>query len=248
MQVFVWAGGLIFEEYNLVMQNLPTADTYQKEVKYMPWGILVSEIIDYVTKNAPENASVVDLLCGTGNLIMEIQKIRPDIKFVGVDLEGEYIEYARLQNPKAEFITADVLVWESEIKFDAVLCTGGLHHLPYDRQNEFIKKISNLVGKDGFVIVGDPYIDSYTNETERKVSAARLGFEYLIATIKNGAPDDVIKATSSLTDNDVFLVEFKDSLKNVESYFKNVFSYVEKHKTWPTVESEYGDYYFILRI
>jgi 2-polyprenyl-3-methyl-5-hydroxy-6-metoxy-1,4-benzoquinol methylase len=229
------------------MQNLPTAETYQREVKYMPWGILTSEIIDYVNKNIPTNGVVLDLLCGTGNLITQIQKKRPDIKFVGVDLESEYIEYAKKQNPRAEFVVADAFSWEAKDKFDVVLCTGGLHHIQHDKQKAFVKNISELVKDNGFAIIGDPYIDSYSNETERKIASARLGVEYLIATIKNGATDDVIKAASSLIDNDIFLIEFKDSVKNVEPYFNQYFSKVVKHKTWPKTETQYGDYYFILR-
>lgn len=230
-----------------MIQNLPTAETYQKEVKYMPWGILISEVVNFVEKKVPENGIVADLLCGTGNLVTEIQKRRQDIKFIGVDLEPKYIEYARKQNPQADFALVDVLTWKTDVKFDAILCTGGLHHIEYSKQKEFIRKISDLVKDEGFAIVGDPYIDSYSNETERKVAAVRLGVEYLIATIKNGATDDVIKATSSLIDNDVFLVEFKDSIKKVELYFQQYFSKVTKHKTWPQEETEYGDYWFLLK-
>lgn len=229
------------------MQNLPTAETYQREVKYMPWGILISEVIDYVVKNVPQNGSVLDLLCGTGNLINQIYKLRPDIKFTGVDLEPEYIRYAKDQNAAVNFLVGDAFTWDNGQKFNVVLCTGGLHHLEHKNQKEFIKKISSLVKADGFAIVGDPYIDSYTNETERKVAAAKLGVEYLITTIKNGATDDVIKAASSLIDNDVFLVEFKDSVKKVEPYFREYFSSVTKHKTWPKEDTEYGDYWFLLK-
>lgn len=229
------------------MQNLPTADIYQKEVKYMPWGILILEIEEFIMKNVPKNGSVLDLLCGTGYLLGELQKKRPDIKFIGVDLEKEFIDYASKQYPEIEFQVGNVLTWKTNQKFDAVLCTGGLHHLPYEKQKDFIQKISSLATNDGFVVVADPYIDSYSTESGRKIAAAKLGYEYLVATIKNGAPDDVIKATASLIENDVFLIEFKDSIAKVEHYFKEYFSVVDKHKTWPEIQSEYGDYYFILR-
>lgn len=229
------------------MQNLPAAEIYQREADYMPWGVLLEEILDYVNKNVPKNGRVVDILCGTGYLLGKLYELRPDLNLTGVDLEHEYIGYANKQYSSVNFEVADVLEWNTDDEFDAVLCTGGLHHLPYEKQENLIEKIGYLLDDKGFAIVADPYIDSYSNETERKVAAAKLGYEYLVATIKNGASEDVIKATASLINNDISLVEFKNSVENIEPYFKKKFSFVEKHKTWPNKGTEYGDYYFILK-
>lgn len=229
------------------MQNLPTAEVYQKEVEYMPWGILINKIETLITETVPQNGTIVDLLCGTGFLLGELQKKRPDIKYVGIDLESEFIEYAQQQYPSVNFQVADALLWASDIKFDAVICTGGLHHIPYEKQKEFVGKLSNFVAHNGFAVVADPYIDDYSNEQERKLAAAKLGYKYLDATIKNGATDDVVKATASLIENDVLKVEYKSSIKKIQPYFKENFRSVEKYKTWPEIDSEYGDYYFVLK-
>jgi len=211
----------------------------------MPWGILVAEVENFIVKNVPKDGTVLDLLCGTGYLLVELQKKRPDIKFTGVDLESEFIDYARKEYPEIDFQVADAFTWNSDKKFDAILCTGGLHHIQYDKQREFVRKIASLIKDDGFAIVADPYIDDYSNEKERKLAAAKLGYEYLAATIKNGATDDVTKATADLIPNDVFMVEFKTSVNKAKPYFEENFSKVEMRKTWG--DGEYGDYYFILR-
>lgn len=229
------------------MQNLPTAETYQKEFDYMPWGILISEVKNYILKNISANGSVLDLLCGTGYLLGELQKVRSDVKYIGVDLEPEYIKYAMKQYPSITFEVGDALVWIPSEKFDVVLCTAGLHHIHFEKQKSFIHRLSTLVKDDGFVIVADPYIDDYSNEIERKLAVSKLGYEYLVATIKKGATDDVTKATASLIENDLFLTEFKNSVRKIEPYFKEYFSHVEKYKTWPEENTEYGDYYFILK-
>ena len=231
----------------LHMQNLPTAEVYQKGAHYMPWGILVSEIEQYVIGNTPRGGTVLDLLCGTGYILGELCKKRPDLKYIGVDLEKDFITYAQKEYPAIEFHVDNAITWNAEQKYDVVLCTGGLHHISYDQQKEFLGKIASLIRQGGFAIVGDPYIDDYTNEQERKLAATKLGYEYLVATIKNGATDDVIKATASLIENDVLCVEFKDSVKNVEPYLKEYFSFIDKHKTWPKKKTQYGDYYFILK-
>ena len=229
------------------MQNLPSAKTYHKEVQYMPWGDLISEIADFVIENTPKGGNVLDLICGTGYLIGKIQAERPDIVFTGIDLESKYINYAKAKYPDAKLYVSDALEWDSKNKFNAVLCTGGLHHLPYNKQQRFIDKVSGHVKKGRFAIVGDPYIEDYSNEQERRVAAEKLGNEYLKATIEKKAPSDVVKAAKNLIKNDVELVEFKTSIKKIEPYFNEYFSSVEKHKTWPKEDTEYGDYYFILK-
>lgn len=209
----------------------------------MPWGVLIGEIEKIVLDRVPQNGKVIDLLCGTGNLLGKLYSKRPDIAYTGVDLEGEYIEYAKKQYPNIAFEIADAITWQNDAEFDVVLCTGGLHHLPYNKQEEFLRKISSLIKEGGFAVVADPYIPDYSNEQERKISAAKLGYEYLAATIRNGATDDVIKATADLIPNDVFLAEFKTSIEKIKPQFERSFANVEMHKTWG--ENGYGDYYFI---
>ncbi len=229
------------------MQNLPSAEVYEKEFKYFPWGILIREIQDFIVKSVPQNGRVLDLLCGTGYLLGELRKKRPDLNCVGVDMEPEFVEFGKRTYPEIEFVNADVRTWTSDESFDAVLCTAGLHHLPYSEHESFVAKIASLVSPTGFAMVADPYIDDYSNETERKVAAARLGYEYLADTVKSGASEDVVKAAVDILSNDVLGVEFKNSIKRTEPTFSKYFGYVEKHKTWPVHESEYGDYYFILK-
>lgn len=230
-----------------MVQNLPTAEIYEKEFTYMPWGVLVKEIEVLVSSLTPQSADVLDLMCGPGYLLGRLIKLRPDLSSVGVDLEPEFISYAKKTYPGIRFEVGNTSEWVSETQYDVVLCTAGLHHLPYEQQEEFIKKIATLVKPGGFAVVADPYIDDYSNETERKIAGAKLGYEYLVTTIKNGATDDVVKAAIDIMSNDVYLVEFKSSIRKNKPLFEKYFSDVEMHKTWPKEETEYGDYYFILR-
>ncbi|MFA6018353.1 MAG: class I SAM-dependent methyltransferase [Patescibacteria group bacterium] len=229
------------------MQNLPIADVYQKEFLYMPWGILMDRVQKIVIEKAPVGGRVLDLLCGPGYLLGELRKERSDLSFVGVDMEEEFISYATIRHPGIEFIVSDAAEWNTEEQYDVVLCTGGLHHLAYEKQELFLQKVARLLKSSGFAIIADPYIDEYKNEDERKLVGAKLGYEYLVATMKNGAPEDVIISTIGILQNDVLLVEFKSSIKKLQPIFEKTFSRVEKEKTWPVENTEYGDYMFILK-
>jgi hypothetical protein len=107
--------------------------------------------------------------------------------------------------------------------------------------------MASIAKPGGFVLISDCYIDDYSNETQRQVAAAKLGYEYLRETIQNGAPQPVVKATIEILWNDVLMKEYKTSMKKRKSIFESIFYNVETLKTWPVFESEYGDYISICR-
>ena len=127
------------------------------------------------------------------------------------------------------------------------MCTGGIHHLHYDQQIQFLERIPSLLTPNGFAIFADPYIDDFSMELERRQAAAKLGYEYMMATIRNGAPNEIVKAAVDILYNDVMGFEFKTSLRKLEPTFRRLFSEVEMNKTWPEFTSEFGDYYLVCR-
>ena len=161
-------------------------------------------------------------------------------------MEPEVIQHAASHYPGIAFEVADAFTWETSQKFDAIICTGGVHHLPDEQQEAFIAKLASLVSKRGFAIIADPYIGNYNTPEERLVAAARFGYEYLDATIKNGATPDVIDAAVQCLRNDVLLIEWKTSARKRLAMLKPYFKNIQAHKTWPDHETDWGDYYFIV--
>lgn len=133
------------------------------------------------------------------------------------------------------------------MQYDVVLCTGGLHHLPFARQTAFLRRVAQYVKPSGFALIGDPYIDDYANEAERKLSVVKLGYEYIRETIRNGATDDVLAATVDIVKNDLLLVEFKTAVVKILPVMRSIFSQVELERIWPDDSAGYGDYLFTLR-
>ena len=107
--------------------------------------------------------------------------------------------------------------------------------------------MASMVKPEGFVLISDCFIDDYADETERKVAAAKLGYEYLRETIQKGAPEQVVEVTTEILWNDVLMKEFKTSIRKRQVIYERVFDNVETLKTWPTFESEYGDYISICK-
>lgn len=229
------------------MKGLPDSKIYEQELEYWPYKASWLKVLDYICRNAPANGSLLDLMCGPGYLLGKLFQERNDLKLKGMDIDERFADYAIAKYPGIDFELGDVLVWEPDHQFDVVICTGSLHHVPYEQQEAVVRKMAGLVKSDGFVLISDCYIDDYSNETERKIAAARLGYEYLVGTIQNGAPQPVIEPCVDILWNDVFMKEFKTSTKKRLLIFKKYFDSVETIKTWPTFETEYGDYISICR-
>ena len=215
------------------------------EFEYMSWGKLIREITDCIVGRAPQGGRVLDLLCGPGYLLGQLQKKRSDISCLGVDLEEEFICHAKRLYPSIGFEVADAFNWRTENKFDVVICTAGVHHLPFERQEAFIARLRGFLNTGGFAVVADPYISNFETEQERQLACTELGSAYLIEAIKRGAPSEVVKAGVGILENDLLLVEWKTSVSKQRPIFEKYFSHVEERHVWPSI-GEYGDYYFVL--
>ncbi len=230
------------------MHNLPSPDVYEQEYTFLPWGKLIGTIVVQLQKHVPRDGKVLDLMCGTGFLLRQLQERRPDLRLSGIDLDSEYLKYARANTPNTTFTQLDVLTGLSKYKgaqFDVVTCTAGIHHVPDEDQERIVRHIHRLVRGGGYALIADPYIGEFTDERQRMVAGAELGYHYLVEAIKRGASRAVVDAAIGVLRNDVMQIEWKTSHKRQFALLKKVFGTVKFKKTWPDHSSDYGDYYYI---
>ena len=228
--------------------ELPEAALYEAELRYMPYRDSLSRVLSLVVRDAPRSSRVLDLMCGTGFLLGKIAEQARDLVLVGVDIDPRYITHGKKAYPGIGFECGNVLDWQSESLYDLILCTGALHHVEYELQGKALANTVTLLKPGGTVIISDCYIDDYDNEVDRQIAAAKLGYEYLIATIANGAPPNVVEETVKILRNDVMREEFKTSLAKRLALLGSFFTKVETLKSWPDYESEFGDYIHICGI
>lgn len=228
---------------------LPEADVYERGLEFWPYKASLDLVIKNIVEQAPSNSHLVDMMCGPGYLLGRVKKLRPDLTLVGVDIDRRYIEYGRQAHPSVYFKQGNVLSWSTTRRFETVVCTGAIHHVPYEQQEVAIATLASLVVPRGMAIISDCYIDDYSTENERKLAAARLGYEYLKVTIDNAAPDDVVGWTIDILRNDVFKGEFKTSFLKREPLLEKHFRNVDTYITWPVPGSNrlYGDYVHLCR-
>jgi len=241
----------------MIMIDLPGAETYELQFKYMPWGQVIDRVASKVAELVKPDGTVVDLMSGTGLLLKKISLLRPDLTMVGIDIDPGYIEYANLhnRNENVSYCLRDVSEWQAERAYDCVLCTAGLHHLENVRHSDFLRKMSRAAVEGGVCICAEPCLGDVglAPKSAKLLEAAKLGYEYLKVVIRNDAPLSVIQATIDIISNDMLGVqsgssECKDSIAQLKHMAQVYFGDVEVEKVWPKNGREgYGDYILTMR-
>ena len=233
------------------MTKFPPPEIYESFYRITSWGLLMQKLIELITDNAPKNANVLDLMCGTGYFLNNISKKRNDLHCEGVDLNSEFIEYAQAKKieyeSSAAFKIGNVLKWESDKKYDIIVCSGGTHHLRGENKNIFFNKIIGHLDEKGTAIIADPYIADYTDEMERKLASAELGYEYIKYAIKRHASDKELEAVINILYNDIFDYEHKTSINKILKIVRQHFNSIDTTKVWGMDNIEMGDYYLVCK-
>lgn len=97
-----------------------------------------------------KNKNVLDLGCGTGNLAPYFS---PN-KYIGVDFNPKYIEYAQIKHPRYRFIVGDITKDSSlKVNFDCIVIINVLHHINNLEINLLITNLKRLYKNKEIVIV-----------------------------------------------------------------------------------------------
>lgn len=228
--------------------NLPDPEVYEEECKYIPWGNLISRVINWVTTHTPENAVVLDYMCGTGYLLSRIAALRPDLVLYGCSLDENYITYAKEKYPELNLACQDALIYTPAETPNIIICTAGLHHLPLNKQPLFIDKISSELCKGAYLLLGEILIREHSNEKERALAALELGAALVKHCLCSDAPESVTKAAFQVLYNDVFMIdEFKCSYQQIITMLQKYFLLEKIEQTWPSDISAYGDFLFFCK-
>lgn len=143
MRYEVWEK-LAHKYNNLWVQKYSLGPT-RREVK--------SIILPYLSEK-PE-AKVLEIGCGTGQLIKEIGEVHKNVDYLGIDVAENMVEIAKSSNdgPRMEFRVCPVEEFSSEEKYDIIFCTHAFPYFP--DKAAVIKKMEGLCKKEGEIIIAN---------------------------------------------------------------------------------------------
>ena len=94
-------------------------------------------LVEWVVKNAPPNAALLDVGCGSGAIPLAVADMRPDMRITGVDISEKALAVARRNRekcnlPGVELLQSDLFTGVAGRKFDVISA-----NLPYVSEDEF---------------------------------------------------------------------------------------------------------------
>lgn len=104
-------------------------------------------LIDFLIFNIPEKSSIIEIGCGTGNLLKNLDPSRA----VGIDVSPEMIRIAKENNPDFSFYTADAEDFSIDEKFDFIIISDTIGYFK-DVQKVF-EKIQAFCNSETRIII-----------------------------------------------------------------------------------------------
>lgn len=157
------------------------------------------DYLDTFLSGLPMPSSILDLGCGTGRPMAEYILGRGH-RLTGVDQAEELLALARSRFPHERWVTSRIEDFQSEGRFDGVICWDALFHIERAHHAELLTRMAGMLTGGGRLMVtiggsehpaffdfmfGEEFFyDSYSPEKVLFI-LNQLGFEPLISEFMN---------------------------------------------------------------
>ncbi len=172
------------------------------------WAAFLNEtrewVLNHYPENIPQDTKILDLGCGTGEMLSQIYNHHSQAILTGIDGTEEMLALARKKLQQATFYKKNIEDLGSlKEKFDIVMSLNVLHHLSDPTQH--IANLDRLCTKDGTVFLCDFAIDTVG------MKIAELYWQFFHPAHNRSFPSK--KLESLLQQNTALKITHKDILK-----------------------------------
>ncbi len=153
------------------------AQIYQE--KFMKMDLYDVTYDYFSTIISDENASVLDIGCGPGNITKYLLSKNPNYKITGIDYAPNMIELAKKNNPKADFRVLDTRnISCLNDKFDGIICGFCIPYLTISETQNLISDSYNLLNENGILYIS--FVEGNPKDSEFKTGSNgnRVYFNY----------------------------------------------------------------------
>lgn len=130
--------------------------------QYWSWGLRylgrIQIVFDILQKL--EFKSLIDIGCGDGRFLREVDNQFKGKKLLGIDYSETVISLARKMNPDLCFIQKNIISTSLNDRFDVATLLDVIEHIPIESIEPFMKAVSDVIRPGGNLIISVPH----TNE------------------------------------------------------------------------------------
>ena len=159
--------------------------------------LLNGRLVEALSEVGPV-ADALDLACGTGATLSELERALPEASLVGVDIAEAMVTRAAARVPGARCVLADLrtFVEETDERFDVVTVIGGFEFTP-DLPG-ILRGLRRLVRPGGhLVLTYEPILDGWAPQSKRVET--NMGSNGLQLTTFRFEPGEVAAALDGWT-------------------------------------------------
>ncbi|MCH8049618.1 class I SAM-dependent methyltransferase [Patescibacteria group bacterium] len=130
------------------------------------FGRVYRKLIQTIKKEAKHylkpGSRLVDIACGTGEIILHLAQDFPQVEFTGSDFSEEMLKKAKSKNAdlsNVKIVNANVRDLPfPDSSFDVILCSDAFHH--FASPEESLKEINRVAKEDSVFLLVDPAFDT----------------------------------------------------------------------------------------
>lgn len=120
--------------------------------KFMDMNLYDDSYDSFCEKTGSENAEILDIGCGPGNITKYLLNKMPGFRITGVDVSPNMIALAKVNNPTAAFTVMDCReIDQLPTKFDGIVCGFCLPYLSRPDCAKLVKDCACLLNDHGIV-------------------------------------------------------------------------------------------------
>ncbi len=125
------------------------------------------------------NASILDVACGPGNVTKYLLSHRAQLNIYGIDIASNMIDLARINNPSAKYDVMDCrYLSHVSDSFHAVICAFGLPYLSKEDAVKLISDSCNLLEENGLFYMSTMEGDNGQSEYVKSAAYNESTFVY----------------------------------------------------------------------
>jgi 2-polyprenyl-3-methyl-5-hydroxy-6-metoxy-1,4-benzoquinol methylase len=134
-----------------------TFDTWNKvaqlyQEKFMHLDLYNGSYDLFCQQVTVENASILEIGCGPGNITKYLLNKRPDFNIEGIDISPNMVELAKANNPTAHFKVMDCRdIDQLQNRFDGIVCGFCIPYLSATDSSKMIKDCAALLNNNGIL-------------------------------------------------------------------------------------------------
>lgn len=171
--------------------------------------------------------SLLDVGCGDGRFLFELSRKLPNKKLVGIDYSKRAIDYARIMNPRVEWVCGDIRDKNIfEVDFDIITLIETLEHIKPDEIKPFLEGVHNYLKEGSNLIVTVPSNNIEVKERHyqhfdlHSLTAALSPFFTVVdASYLNRKSSLSLKLIQKFLSNRFFILNNRRMLKWIYNYY-----------------------------